>query len=323
MWNPIPWFVNGGDHTPAVARLLAYAATQGAEGVVEPADCKVVAKAAPSAAVDVLPGAIIAPNRAATAGRESYLAQNPEAEEIEITPTGSSGGRTDLLIARIEDPDFVGARPEDPSKGPYIFTRKIEGVPANTTRVQQLAGHTNDTAVTLARITRPANRTVVEPGHITDLRKISQSRNVAKTFMTGMNDAPFKQVAIVFPSWGAYLNVAMDIPEWATHFSAVATIAGIQVGGQTAGAIALALGYDQPGQVTGAATQYDENSGASAANPQRFTHMCAISGKVPASFRGTSKNLTLLANIFPGSYSLNFDGSTTVVVQYEFHADVI
>lgn len=324
MWNPVPWFVEGGDHPPEVARLMSHVATSGAEGVAESTDCKVVPLAVPGAGVQILPGAATIPNRSVGVKRQSYLAQSSAAETVALNPTGSGAARSDLIIGRVEDPEFAGwSAPSDPAVGPYMFTRVIEGVPANTTRVQQLAGHANDSAVTLAIVTRPASTGTVLASHIKDLRKIAQSRIEPKTFMTGMAGAPFPVINVEFPNWGAYLNVPVDIPDWATHFSAVLTVAGLQTGGPTSGGIAVVLGHNLPGEIVGAATQFDENSGASASNPQRFMQMCAVSGKLAGGYAGTTKNLTFIATIFPGSYAVNLDGSTTVVIQYEFHRDVV
>jgi hypothetical protein len=158
MWSPVPWFVAGGDHPPEVARLLAYIASNGDEGVVESTDCKVVPLEVAGKGVRVMPGAVSIRNRAAGVGRQSYLAQSNEAETVPLTDVPSSGPRTDLIIARIEDPDYPGVPaidPEDAAEGPYIATRVIEGVPANTTRIQDVAGYANYSAATLSRVTRP------------------------------------------------------------------------------------------------------------------------------------------------------------------------
>jgi hypothetical protein len=177
--------------------------------------------------------------------------------------------------------------------------------------------------VTLGSVTRPASTGTATTAQIKDLRRLTQSKTASGTFQTNLGGTQYPLVNVVFPAWGAYLNVPVDVPDWATHFSAVLTISGVRAEGATAGAMALVLGYQQTGQVVGTAVQYDENSGASAQNPQRFMNLCAVSGKLPASFLGTTRNLTFLANIFGGSAGLNLDGNTTVVVQYEFHVEAV
>jgi hypothetical protein len=74
----------------------------------------------------------------------------------------------------MENPYVTGdgswTQPGDPLNGPYAHIRVIENVPTNINHVSQ---HNNTwSAITLARITRPASTGIVDQAHITDLRSL-------------------------------------------------------------------------------------------------------------------------------------------------------
>jgi hypothetical protein len=174
---PNPWYIDSqARHQALTQRLLAYAAVEGQEGILAPTHLRVAPRSTPNDSVDVMPGAYSVLARHLGGAFEAYLGKIQEAENVTVNPTSSSGPRTDLVILRIENPYVSGsgswAAPIDEINGPYAHVRVIEGVPANTNHISAY----NDTwsAITLARITRPANKGIVEAGDITDLRSIAK-----------------------------------------------------------------------------------------------------------------------------------------------------
>ena len=147
MLDTVPWFVGhpGAQHSAESARMLAYMASGGREGIVSAADMRVSALPVPGSAVVVQPGAVAVLNRAA--GQQTYIARVVEAENVAIAATGSGGGRTDLICAIIRDPSQPGGGnpPADPVVGPYWAMEVVSGVPAGTTRLQSVTGHANTT----------------------------------------------------------------------------------------------------------------------------------------------------------------------------------
>lgn len=220
-FDPVPFFVGGGAvHSPEVARTLAYAATGGAQGVVTPGDLKVTATAVPGSTVQVAPGAVVIVNRAAAQTNQSYVARVSTADSVAVSPTNSSGGRTDLIVAQIEDPWLSGEPwqdPANPAVGPYVFTRVIPNVPVGTTRLQDVSGYEGRTAVTLARVTIPANTATITNAMITDLRSLARPRSERQIVAGTPTDAT------VTLSTGAWLPfpttpiTGIVIPSWATH----------------------------------------------------------------------------------------------------------
>lgn len=176
---PNPWYINANArHQAATQRLLAYAAVEGQEGVLGATHLEVRAAQTPNGTIQAYPGAYSVLAKHLGGSFEAYLGKIDVAETVAVNPTNSSGPRTDLVILRVENPYVTGsgawAAPADTVEGPYVHVRVIEGVDPNLVHV---LGHNNTwSAITLARITRPANTGFVNQGHITDLRSLATLR---------------------------------------------------------------------------------------------------------------------------------------------------
>lgn len=228
------WFFGGGaEHTPESARRALYASTSGAEGVGAINDLKVLPLAVPGAGVRVSIGSALIRSRYVGGETQTYMGTVYEQETVSTTPTGSGGGRNDLVVMRVEDPYAAGSPYSPPSEperatAPYIHIRVISGVPAGTKRLQDVPGYQNDTAIALARIVFPASTGTVTSAMIVDLREMAQPRrtevvfarprvaddDTTQRFLNGTmaNGGEF------FPGGGGAPNeFQVDIPSWATH----------------------------------------------------------------------------------------------------------
>lgn len=220
-WDSIPWFVEGTATGEETLRLIASAAVCGGEGIVSPADLLVSALDAPASAVQVAPGAMIAQRRAAAGGgSQAYAARMPTSESVDIEPTSADGPRSDLIIARVEDP-FGGEtwpEPEDPTVGPYVFTRVISDVPAGTTSILDVAD--DYTAITLARVDMPASTSAITAGMVTDLRQLARPQtHTFRKYLAGPWTTP-DDVGAITDGWDGFPLGATwteKIPAWATH----------------------------------------------------------------------------------------------------------
>lgn len=173
--NPI-YIDSSALHSAQAIRLLAYSAVEGRQGVLDKAHLSVAALPTPAGAIQVLPGGYSVLAKHLGGDFEAYVGKFSVAEQVAVSPTSSSGPRTDLVIARIENPYVSGAGvwavPVDAVNGPYAAIRVIEGVPPNTCDV---TGYNNTwSSITLARITRAANTGVVAQADITDLRSLAK-----------------------------------------------------------------------------------------------------------------------------------------------------
>jgi hypothetical protein len=231
MWDGIPWFVEGTAASEETMRLIVEAAACGGEGIVGPADLLVTALEAPGSAVQVGPGAMVAKRRVVVGGgNQSYAARMATTEQVDIEPTSSDGGRSDLIIARVEDP-FGGETwptPEDPEVGPYVWTRVIPDVPPGTTSILDI--DPDSTAVTLARIDMPASTTVITAAMVKDLRQMVRPRSqTSRRYLPGAWSTP-DDVGPVTDEWEVWplgATWSEKTPEWATHAAVHVLVTGV------------------------------------------------------------------------------------------------
>ncbi|MGA5454857.1 hypothetical protein ACPCVO_50780 [Streptomyces umbrinus] len=230
-WDGIPWFVENTAASEETLRLIAEVAASGGEGIVGRADLVVSALEAPADGVQVGPGAMVAKRHStAGGGNQAYAARMPTGEQVGIEPTSADGGRSDLVIARVEDPygGETWPAPEDPEIGPYVFTRVIPDVPAGTTSILDV--DPDSTAVTLARIDLPAGTSAITSGMVKDLRQIARPRTQSgRRYLAGAWTSP-DDVGAIKDEWEAFPLGATwteKVPEWATHVSVHVHLTGL------------------------------------------------------------------------------------------------
>ena len=245
------WFIGGGaEHTPESARRLVYSSTSGAEGIGGATDLQVLPTTPTGPSVRVTIGSALIRSRYQGGETQTYMGTVYSQETVAVAPTGSSA-RSDLVVMRVEDPFAAGSPYSAPSAAniataPYVFIRVISGVPANTTRVQSVPGHANDTAIALARIDIPANQGVVLSTYIKDLREVAVPKRsevvfarprVAADAGAQSNLGTGSTVAAggeVFPGGGGFSNeFQVRIPEWATRMVVDAAWMGVSYKSQT------------------------------------------------------------------------------------------
>lgn len=323
-FDPVPWLVGGGaQHSPEVARLLAYASTGGAEGIVTPGDLKVTPTGVPSSSIRVLAGAGLILSRAAGGSQQTYVARNVSEDVVSIGATGSGSGRSDLIVARIEDPFMAGepwADPSDPKVGPYVYTRVIPNVSPTTTTAP--AG---SSAIVLARIDIPANTSTITAGMIKDLRKLALPRSSREVFMS----APAPEVAMNDTNGTVWPNFRpiVTVPAWATAAYVICTLSSIgQRGGAAQGLFTAVLGGGLNGITGFRASNIGYDLDAPAAGGSRhtlvvgggFTDVRSIAGK-EVYVQTEARKINAAEN--PG-YLITVDG-TQVLYDVQFYERAI
>lgn len=309
-WDSVPWFIGGGaQHSPEVARLLAYASTSGAEGIVEPGDLKVSALSVPGGAVNIAPGAALIRNRATGGNQQTYVARNPVQDSVQIAATGGAK-RSDLIVAQIEDPFMAGEPwqdPADPTVGPYVFTRVIPNVPAGTTRLQDVPAYGGRSAVVLARVDVPASTGTITAAMITDLRRMALPREHREVYMSGtVGDHIAKSGA--WTDWNVY-SPQVFIPEWATRLDLLTTLSGVLiwevlVDGGVRNGVGTLLGAEQTVDV-------DNPTG-----PTRHSLTLLAGLAIPAAMRGTYQTIGMQARF--GRGTMNMTNGSQVVHDVQF-----
>ena len=224
--DPVSWMIGGPDkdtlgpkHSAEIVRQAHHDATGGAEGVSSVGGLRVAALDVPGAAVRVLPGGATLLNRYQRGEGQSYGVRNASQTEVAITATGSGGGRTDLVVIRVLDPQYEGQYPLDPDDFQYTRLEVIEGVPAGTKRFKEL--NRNYPAIELARIDLPKSTATVTYAMITDLREVAQPkrREVIRARASVTADGETLTVESVDGEWFPNAGAKQDIhvPEWATR----------------------------------------------------------------------------------------------------------
>lgn len=235
-FEAVPWAVDGTKASADIARLLAYAATQGGEGIIDALDCKVSATAGQATnQVHIAPGALVIRNRSANAFAQSYVARATTATHLDVAPTGSSG-RSDLVVVRIKDPQFP------PYSGQTVAVPTvpeiIPGVPAGTTSAASLG--LNQSVYAVARLDIPPNTTNITAGMIKETRQLAQSRT--HRGIEQANPTPEQALNSTAGRIWPDFRPQFYIPEWATGAVATATLSSIGLRyGSTQGFLTLVL----------------------------------------------------------------------------------
>lgn len=311
MWDPVPWFVGGSaQHSAETARLLAYAAFGSSQGIVSATDCAVMALATPGPQVRVMPGATCILNKAPGALHQAYACRLPTQDVVNISATGSSSGRSDLIVARVENSNASGeswAQPTDPTVGPYIYTRVISGVPAGTTDVKQV--RPNDSAITLARIDIPASTGTITQAMIKDLRPmVNTQRERVMQVRTPASSIQFDSTNV----WKTVIQSTVAVPAWATRCIIKADFSGMALqSADTFGQIRAGIGPSNWTQTT----VYDENYLGSYS---RCSYVAADDLAIAPEYRGINNAVYLQGMRTVGTGWLLCDSGTTFVIDIEF-----
>ncbi|MER7164491.1 hypothetical protein ABT336_00210 [Micromonospora sp. NPDC000207] len=312
--DPVPWFVGGGAiHSPEVARLLAFTAFRGNEGIVGPIDLRVRALSVPGTSVRVGPGAAAILNRAAGGAYQSYAGRITSDEQVAVAATGSGSGRSDLVVLRVEDPYMLGEPwqdPEDPAVGPYVFPRLISGVPNTTRTVTQLGlGYS---AIPLARIDLPPSTGTITDGMIVDLRRVANPRR-ERVVVTGNPTVVYNLTATAWVS-APWTNVqpAVDVPAWAVRAIVRTSINGVSMTtGNAWGGLRARVG-----SVTTQGTSWDEQIETT---KDRGFWRDSDTIAIPAAMRGTTQTVSLEAYKNSGSTStVSADTATSLDFDIEW-----
>jgi hypothetical protein len=317
--EPVPWFVGGeAEHSASVARMVAWAATSGARGIILPTDMQVKALPVPGTAVQVWPGGAVMPNDYPGGNRESYMVNNESASDVPIAATSSSGPAVKYVIIRIDDPEFDGPTPADPVNGPYTRFAVVTSI-----------SNLEYPHVVLARINQPASTGTITQAMITDLRKVANPRKEPAMFthnMTGGQD-DLLDATSAYPAGGETWPEAtetawgtIDIPTWATRMKVKMTWAGVRFpGGDAWGYTWIQVAATaNPNHFVTQATTWDSTG---VGGVHRQVLIAADDKAIPAALRGTSQKIYPRANVNGGAAGARpkLDATSAIILEVEFY----
>lgn len=345
----VPWAVGGGAvNDENLARMLGYFMFGGLEGILNPSDLQVVPLATPGTSVQVLPGGYNIIGRGSGQQYESYIGKVRTADVVPISATSAGSGRSDLVIARIEDPNISGepwSDPVDPAVGPYVYTRVIENVPSTTRSVRQLGN--NFSAITLARIDIPASTGTITSAMIKDVRALvnpingpqppptvpppaendnsdDNSQSVWVSSKQGAGRYGGSGSSILTPTpvntwryWPTFADWIVPIPTWATGMDIFFQLNQPQFPGSAWGEFRLEI---DNGALFTNAYMYDvNNSGAAGPCDLRQSMALAQSISIPSGMRGKAKRIRMQAHSLANEgYQINADASTSAYLNITF-----
>lgn len=316
----------GAKHSANVGRNVAFAAFGGREGIVDPKACEVRELSVPGSSVRVFPGTAAIRNRADGLLDEMYVGRLPSEDTVAIAATDSTGGRSDLIVARVENP-FITSEPwpdpSDPTVGPYIFTRVISNVNPSTTTVEELGlGYS---AIPLARIDIPASTATITQAMITDLRSMSQVQQQRDSIIVAPT-ATEQLAASSFTDWPSAATLTVDVPEWATHCRTLAILGGVVIGGSgnNGGAGWTAIGnvrLELAGASSTVNTQATKFNFSTTSGWDRLTFMGGSPATpIAAGNRGKTATLKIQGEKTSGSATdLKVDTASMVSLEVEFY----
>lgn len=289
-----PFMVGGGaEHSAGIARSIAYAATGGKEGIGAPGDLKVAAQSVPNGTVRVYPGVATILNSYAGGTGQSYVAKNLSQTNVTIQPTGSTGGRSDLIVLSVTDPEFEGEAPADPNNFNYTRLEVISGVPSTTTSLDEI--EYPRPAIPLARIDIPANTGTITSGMIKNLRFLANPRTERKLYVYPLVQSDgihkldnYRDIGDWWVNPKDVSNWYIDVPEWAQRVRIIGQAGGVKIqkgSGNAWGRVWARIGsiYDDRG-VNTQETSWDLDSGD--AGNVRESWITGADRTVPANIRG-------------------------------------
>lgn len=235
----VPYLVGGGfEHSAEVMRAMLAAATSGAEGILAPGDFKATPTPVPSGSVALAPGNALIRNTYTGGGAQSYAVRAPSQTEVPIEATGSAGGRTDLIVARIDDPTYQGSG-FDPATFEAAKFEVIRGVSEDVREARELG--LSYPAIAVARVTLPESTGTVSAGMINDLRRIALPRKERSLFVHPLTKAEGVQLLSDTRDVGDWwpspkvTGWAVDIPEWANRVRVMGQWGGVLLRGGEVG----------------------------------------------------------------------------------------
>ncbi|MFE4535794.1 hypothetical protein ACFRKB_12015 [Streptomyces scopuliridis] len=274
-----PMMVRGADHSARAMRLMIRDLARGRQGVAESEDLRVRPLETPGPGVRVGDGSALI--HGARSWQGAYTQSNIGDARVDVEPTGPVA-RTDLIVLRIEDPEWEGER--DPRREEIGYFHVVKGVPGDAAAVPE-----GMTGIALARITLPRNTAAISAEMITDLRQIANPRT--DRILRTVHPTKTEEVPGKYGQWAAWPKEAawdLDVPAWATTATIVINLSGLRA---EAGSVYAEL-RTRLGERAATPTVVDDDG----TTTRRSSVTLADTLAVPPAYRGTRQHLAVEIN---------------------------
>lgn len=307
-----PILTNGATHQAQQFRMLVRDLASGAEGVTEGDDLKVTELSTPGGGVQIADGSAIVTGRY-DPFQGSYAVCNLGSDTVDIAANGAGSTRYDMVIIRVEDPQYEGDL--DPEVDPINYLHVIPNVSSTATTIPG-----GLTGIPLARIAIPVSTSTITDAMITDLRKVANPRKERRlstqspgSMSTGIGGST---------SW-SYFSTAgganIPIPDWATKVIVKIDVSPIRYDlGDFYGKIGATLGASLVTQDI----LLDDNQGSGV---RRIPAIIADTLTVPSEYRGTTQLLRVRAAGItnPQTGRIYVDSGTTLAYDVQFEEGIL
>jgi hypothetical protein len=304
---PAPILTNGATHSAQQFRMLVRDLANGAEGITQGDDLKVTQRATPGGGVLVGDGSGVVKGRM-DAFQGHYAACNIGSFDVPIAATGSGAGRSDMVILRVEDPEYEGSL--NPATDQIDYFDVISGVSSSATAIPD-----GRTGIPLARIDIPASTATITNAMIVDLRKCAnprRSRLLLTQSPASISTGIGSSLSYSYFSTAAGWNIA--IPDWATKAIVKVDVSPIRYDlGNFFGQISATFGASLATQ----SILLDDNQGTGA---RRIPAIIADTLTLPSGYRATTQLLRVrAAGLTSGQAArIYVDSGTTLVADVQF-----
>jgi hypothetical protein len=301
---PQPILVDGATHSAQQFRLLVADLARDNEGITRGTDLKVTQLGTPGGAVQVSSGTGVVRGRANTF-QGSYAVANTGATSVSIAATGGAG-RSDMLILRVEDPEYEGTL--DPATDQIAYFQIISNVSSSATAIPD-----GRTGIPLARIDIPASTSTITNAMIVDIRKIANPRR-DRQMLTQFPATTSTNITNSNGSWNNFSTAAgwnIAVPSWASKAKIRVDALQLKYTNQFIGAFRATFG----GSLATQSVVLDTNSTGIHRQPATAVDELTI----PDAYRGTTQLLRAQATGTTGNTgTLTADASTSFFADIEF-----
>lgn len=309
--NPTPIATTGAMHTAQQFRMMIRDLSRSNQGITEGDHMKVTALATPGGGVQIADGSAVIIGRVSTV-QGSYSAYNIGVDtSVTISPTGGTG-RSDMVILRVEDPDYEGTR--DPAVDPIVYFQVVSNVSSSATTVP--SGYS---AIPLARIDIPASTATITNAMIVDLRQVANPRR-DRILTPYYAQDPLVEISGTSETWKTHPNLTMAnlaIPSWAATAKIVFSATNLRLAdGNVWGGFRFMLGTEE-------ATQWvsiDDNQGTAARRIYiEMVETISLTTTTGAAMRGTTQPFkSRMRTRSTNAGKIGVDGATTFKIDVEF-----
>lgn len=303
---PRPILTDGATHSAQQFRLLVADLARDNEGITRGTDLKVSQLGTPGGAVQVSTGTGVVRGRYA-AFQGTYAVANTAATNVNISATGGSP-RSDMLILRVEDPEYEGTL--DPETDDVNYFQVISNVSSSATAIPD-----GRTGIPLARIDIPASTSTITNAMIVDIRKIANPRRerTMETESPASASSNISGTSGTFSNFTTALGRSFLIPTWASKAKVRVDVSQMKY---TTGTVYALLRATFGASLTLQSVPLDDNQGS---GTRRAAAVVADTLTIPDAYRGTTQ--LLRPQVAPQGANLgvlSVDTSTTLVYDVEF-----